>query len=238
MQIEEIVIKVRMLEDLNFKSALEKVAKISQLMLSKSEKMKQEHTEKHYKLYCFSSLMPTETNGIYGKGKEYFFKIRTLRDEMKKLFLYSNEGLSNGSMVILGTQLNRVEIDVIDKIIVKNPVVYATSKTEFLTRDSGSLKYVDALHRNVQKKAERFYSIKNDTEAYGETPLSKDNFIKDIIFREKKSQICYKGTRLIAEKFALLVKDDKDSQVLAYIAIMTGLGQKNSSMGAGFVDFY
>jgi len=237
MKIEEILVRVQLEEDIYYQEVNEKIAKLSQLALHKSEKMKKSHYDRTAKLYTFSTLLPTERDGFYKSGKEYFFKVRTLLKEVKKLFLYSNEGLSIGSMFITGTELRRTEIDSIDKIIVKSGVLYNISKKDYLTRDNGSITYADALHRNILKKEKTYKLGLNEIESAEEFE-GRPNFIKDIIFREKKSQILYKGVRLVAEKFTLIVKQDEVSQWLAYVAIMTGLGQKNSSMGAGFVDFY
>ncbi len=86
------------------------------------------------------------------------------------------------------------------------------------------------LKERIQANLEKKYSA-----YYGQKIAVEQNFIQYMEFvRDKPIALKYKKTTLIGNKFNLVINDDETSQKLAFVALATGLLEKNSSNGMGF----
>ena len=84
----------------------------------------------------------------------------------------------------------------------------------------------DEIVNNLEKK---YNMIFNES-------IKADRFI-EFISKENRKPIAmkYKSTTLIGNKYKLLIGRDINSQKLAYIALSTGLLEKSSALGFGFI---
>ncbi len=83
------------------------------------------------------------------------------------------------------------------------------------------------LEDNLEKKYKSFFNEDIDV---------KDKFINSIEFKNRKPMhYNYKnGIKLLANKVSVQIEDNEEAQKVAFLAKATGLGEKNSSIGAGF----
>jgi len=86
-----------------------------------------------------------------------------------------------------------------------------------------------ALQSNLIRKYEMIFNEK----------LNPENlFFEYIQIKNNKPQTYfYKGIKFFGNKIYLRIRDDKVSQRLGFIALGTGLGHKNSSVGGGFMKW-
>jgi CRISPR-associated endoribonuclease Cas6 len=88
---------------------------------------------------------------------------------------------------------------------------------------------VKRLNDNARKKYELFS---------GEKINKNTIFINKFrILNKKPVSIKYKNISLLGNKLKILVNRDSDSQKLAFTVLACGLGEKNTSLGAGFCDW-
>ena len=86
------------------------------------------------------------------------------------------------------------------------------------------------LNDNLSKKLKQF-----EGEEFLEEPI---DFIDSIeIINRKPAKYSYKNVTLLGNKLNIKVKSDELSQKKALMAIALGLGEKGSSLGAGFCNY-
>lgn len=222
----ELTCTTLLLKDIYFDSVGEELGKnISNSMLLDSE-LANIHESKGYKYYVYDSLYPRERDKTYKKGNVYIFRIRSID---KELILKFRKTLSNYSskdgIQILSTEIKTYRQFYITELYTVTPAV-ATVDDRFWVRGDS----IELLDRRINENL-----IKKYQDYYGEDINTKESFIQAIELKNYKPiGFVYKDIRLIGNKFNILVKSDEVSQKLAFLALGTGLLEKNSSNGMGF----
>jgi len=233
----EINITLLLKYEIDYKRSLEPLSKVISSSLCKTS-LKELHKRNSFKYYVFSNFLKISSNGIYPKGKnEFLFKTadeKTATKLLQVLFDYEDRFFK-----IEEISIKKVSQKPIKSLLSINPVIVTytqkNSKPKQWTFESEiGLEYlIDNLHNNLIKKYEGFYGQK--------IPKCK-NFIEMIqIKNQKPLSIFYhkneKEFRLFGNKFYIVPKDDELSQKLAFMALSSGLGEKNA-LGGGFCRGY
>lgn len=190
--------------------------------------LKKLHHENKIKNYCHDYLYPREQDRIYKSGRVYIFRIRTpikiIADKMKNVM--NNE---NDTFKTLGVQLKIKEFFNTEEFMTMTPVVL-TINNRYWTKDNGMELIIEKMQNNLEKKYKMIFDEKLPEKINIFQLVEKTNN-KDIV-------INYKNSKLIGNKFRLIFRNDEYSQKMAFIALSTGILEKASSCGCGFVNYY
>lgn len=86
------------------------------------------------------------------------------------------------------------------------------------------------LQKRLQDNLEKKFK-----DIYGKAIDIKQSFIQRIdVINKKPISFKYKNVHLLGNKFKIAVNEDEKSQQLAFIALGMGMGEKGSSVGAGY----
>lgn len=183
------------------------------------------HRDKGYKFYVYDSLYPRETDKTYRKGRIYVFKIRSIDKELISRIRKVITRAKSNEFHILSTELKVREQYFINELYTVTPAVLTIDNKFWVKGDSMKL-----LERRIQDNL-----IKKYQDYYRKIIKTEESFIQGIQLKNYKPiGLKYKDIRLMGSKMSILVKEDQVSQDLAFIALGTGLLEKNSSNGMGF----
>jgi len=185
------------------------------------------HNENIPKNYIFSNLGKANEKGYFEKeGKIYF---RTFDESLVKKLLNSLFMYEDNIFKVKGVDFSVVNYSHIKAMISLNPVFVTMKDGNFWTfHKSGDMSVLfNALQSNLIRKYEMIFNEK----------LNPENlFFEYIQIKNNKPQTYfYKGIKFFGNKIYLRIRDDEVSQKLGFIALGTGLGHKNSSVGGGFM---
>lgn len=227
-QYYELTLTVQLTEDLNFFQSFERIGRsISRVMLEDWE-LARIHSRTGFKHYVFNSFYPVEMDGIYKAGKVYIFKIRSLSESFIRKMAMLLPRMENHIYKVLSTQTKSVKKTYIGSIYTLTPVIISIGEGKNWTKEGDFLLLQNRLQANLEKKYKIFY---------GEELAKEDNFsfIQRMELVSKKAMaVPYKKINFLGNKLRLWVNEDEKSQNLAFIAMACGLGEKNTSLGAGF----
>ncbi|MEJ8555394.1 CRISPR-associated endoribonuclease Cas6 [Tepidibacter sp. Z1-5] len=198
--------------------------KINKSMLLDDD-LKKEHKKNEYKMYCFNSFFPIEKDKTYSSGKVYMFKLRSL----DKLFIdkikICLKKLKDNDIDILAIEKRKVNMNDFKEFHTITPVIVTVDNKPWI-KENGDLEvFISRLQNNLIKKYKKFFNEELELEEY---------FIEKFTMGKKPLACKYKGKSMLGYKIKFKINDDEVSKKLAYIALAAGLGEKNSSLGAGF----
>lgn len=227
MKVYEIKLKVYLLENVELSSAQSVISKFIDVALSKKSDMLEFHNKNVYKNYCFNSFYPLEEDRMYKADNIYSIIIRTIDKNLAIYFndilpnIYTKElkGLKSEYKIITNKAIKSIYS--ITPVVIKNEEGYwknIISRNEFERR----------IKDNLIKKYNRFTNEKIDEEFILYSLVEYKN--------NKPIAIQYKNIVLLGDKISLEIEQNKEAQLLAYMALGTGLGEMNSR-GLGFVGY-
>lgn len=227
MKVYEIKLKVYLLENVELSSAQSVINKFIDVALSKKSDMLEFHNKNVYKNYCFNSFYPLEEDRMYKADNIYSIIIRTIDKNLAIYFndilpnIYTKElkGLKSEYKIITNKAIKSIYS--ITPVVIKNEEGYwknIISRNEFERR----------IKDNLIKKYNRFTNEKIDEEFVLYSLVEYKN--------NKPIAIQYKNIVLLGDKISLEIEQNKEAQLLAYMALGTGLGEMNSR-GLGFVGY-
>lgn len=183
------------------------------------------HSSKDFKEYCFDNFYKIEKDKIYKAGKNYIIRIRTIREDLCKIFIMM-EDFENDLLKINKTEFKTVPRTIIDKLYTLTPALLKEENGYWKFKYNFNF-YKEALITNTIKK------FKNFTEC--DLPKEKiADFFEGIEFKNTKGiRIIYKKANFFGDKFEITIKKDKISQKIAYMLLGVGILQ-NNSRGYGF----
>ncbi|MCC9294950.1 CRISPR-associated endoribonuclease Cas6 [Clostridium sp. WLY-B-L2] len=197
---------------------------ISSTMLLK-DTLKEIHEKKEFK-YVYDNFYPLEKSKVYEKGRIYVFNIRSfnsgfIRDIKRFLSLTKNNDFK-----IVAVEERRIKQRFITELYTKTAAIVTVDSKPWLLKDGDLMLLQKRFQDNLEKK---FKDI------YGEAIGIKQSFIQRVdVINKKPISFKYKNIHLLGNKFKITINEDEKSQQLAFIALGMGLGEKGSSVGAGF----
>lgn len=209
-------------KDIQFLKSYNLLSDYIALAMLKDSNLKALHEKNEYKLYNFCSLYPAEKDGIYKKGKIYCFDIKFVNKDfilkMKQLLNITETDMFK--VINSSIQVNRYRK--INKLISLTPCILTTDKGDYNINND-----IHLVKKRMLASAEKKYNQIYSEEIHAD-------YIKNIKkINIKPMKIPYKNIYFLGNKFEVEVKDDERSQKLAYIALSTGMLEKNSQ-GFGF----
>lgn len=222
----ELISTVYLKKDIYYREANEIIAKHINKAMYIDNELSKYHVENRYKLYVFNIFYPTEADKQYKAGKIYVYNIRTIdKDFAEKI-----------SKLLKQTDSDYFKVIAVEKKAVKQHTIeYLQTITPMIITTEGNKNWVpgdnlDLLQKRLSDNLEKKYNS-----FYQEKPVLKDNLIERIeILNKVPISLKYKNTNLLGNKIKIYVKPEEEYQKLAFVAEAVGLGEKNSSIGAGF----
>ncbi|WP_294353584.1 CRISPR-associated endoribonuclease Cas6 [uncultured Clostridium sp.] len=229
MNFYELKIKINLLNNIYLEDVSFVLGVFINNSLLKNSILKKIHEEKRYK-YVYDSLYPIEKDKIYKKGNTYTFRIRSISIQLLNkiaMVIFNHE--YNGVRAI-DVDLINSSIDKINEIYTLKPFIVTIDNQPWL-QDKDTIELLKKrLNDNLEKKVQQVFC--NNEIKYSES------FIEEIKITNKYPiKYKYKSIILLGNKVSIKIKSDKSSQLKALMAIALGLGEKGSSLGAGFCSY-
>lgn len=226
MEYFELTVTVLVKKDIYYQKVQESIGNYLSLSMLLNEKLKQIHGQKGHKGYCFSGLYPIEMKTkVYKAGAVYVFRVRSL----KEVFL---DTLDQCLRKVKSDQFNCISIEkrkyrnrIVQELYSATPFILTIDGQPWLQETGDFDLLIKRLEANARKKYEDAFNQK----------IENEHFIQRLeIINQKPIAVAYKGIRLLGNKLRITVNTDDESQKLAYTVLGSSIGEKGSSLGAGF----
>ncbi|MGL5870284.1 CRISPR-associated endoribonuclease Cas6 [Clostridium chrysemydis] len=228
MKVIELSVKVYASRNIKIEEAQIKISDLLNQTLAKNKEYLELHNKNKFKNYVYDSLYPISKNKVYESDKIYTFKIRTIDSKLSNYFLKELENNYTNTLKVLKVDIKIIPKYHLEKIYSITSVIEKYENgywKNFFTVDQ----YIDRLKINLVKKYNSFT---------GEKITEDFQLFKSIeILNKKPIAVKYKDITLLGDKLELYISDDEVTQKLAYMSLATGIGEMNSSIGAGFVNY-
>ena len=227
MKIYQIRVDLYLLKDISLDMAQKRITAFIDSAIGKDDYLSRIHEENMYKYYCSNLFYPQEQDKIYKQGKIYTVTIRTISPLMAQFFTsdvfinhYSRElkGLKVKPTIIQPKYIEQLYS--IMPVVLKNDTGYWRS---FMSIDE----YTYRIKVNLIKKYNLLF----------EQELDEDFQLFDALeFINRQPIRCrYKNVNLLGDKLRLYITQDDTAQLIANMALGTGIGEMNAR-GFGFVN--
>lgn len=229
MNFYELIIKVKLSKNMNFIEVPYNIGVFINNSMLKTALLKKIHEEKFYK-YVYDTFYPIEKDKIYKKDKVYSFRLRSMNIQLLNKMAIAIYNHNYNDIKAIDVDLKVQEADKINEIYTLKPVIVTIDSKPWLKEKYSIDLLMKRLNDNLEKK------LKQIGEEYGDNELGM--FINEIeILNRFPMKYRYKSITLLGNKVQIKVNQDEFSQKKALIAIALGLGEKGSSLGAGFCDY-
>lgn len=223
----ELKIKVKLKKDIEVGEVGYKIGVFINNSMLNNPVLRKFHEEKVYK-YVYDTFYPIESDKLYKKGKTYSFRLRSMNLQILSkmaMVIYNHE---YADIKALDVDINMVKVKPIKELYTLKPVIITEDNGKPWINGKNSIEsLMNRLNNNLEKKLNQCYG----TEEYRDSGM----FIENIEITNKVPiRYKYKSISLLGNKFKIIVKQDEVSQKKAFIALALGLGEKGSSLGAGF----
>lgn len=226
MKVWELSLKVYLKKDIPMEESQMEISKIIDQCLSKDEELLNFHSNNQYKNYTFSSFYPIEKNKIYLAGKIYSVTIRTVDEGITTYFQKFLDNESSEVLKAITLETKIIPKKYIERIYSITPIIINTENGYWRTSESVEI-FEKRLIENLIKKYNSFTKQKIDEDFDLFTFMKFDN--------QKPIATKYKDIQLLGDKITLNVAENDLAQKLAYLALGTGVMEKNAR-GFGFVN--
>jgi CRISPR-associated endoribonuclease Cas6 len=224
----ELVVTTLLKRDLPHQSAQEQIGRLINFSMLRDSNLKVLHKINNYKFYSFNNLYPIEKSGIYQEGKLYIFRLRAVQETFVKKIKLCLSNLGNDTFQIISSEIHKFHPKFINMLYTATPVIVTIDGGPFMP-DGNLLLLKERLETNAEKKYKELFS---------EEP-SRTDFIERIEMINRNPTVTrYKNMTYLGNKLKVFIRSDDVSQSLAKIVASAGLGEKSSSIGAGFCFVY
>jgi len=227
MEYYQLNISTKLKVSIHFQKAPEAISKLISTALIRSGY--DAHNEKKPKNYVFSNLGKANENGIY--EKEGTISFRSFNKDLIKQVYDSLMFYEDNIFKIETVGFKKISYKHVKTIVALNPVFIVLKNGNFWTfnKTGEMISLFDAIEKNLIRKYETSFNDKIENSHWFSEYVQVTN--------NKPFTYYYKGVKFFGYKFYIHPKDDEISQKLAFTAIATGLGHKNSSVGGGYVKW-
>lgn len=211
-----------------YKDALESITRLIDKAIVITPEDADFHQSKAFKFYSHSNLWPIEEQKEYLAGKEYKCQIRTIKLDVYTKLLTNMIGLEHNGLVVKEISCSKLTPCLIDKLYTLTGCYVTYKDTKYWRENKSIFEFIESLSSNLIHKYESFYGVTLDSKAELFSAVNIKN--NKPLFNKVKD--CYLPT----DKLELTIAPNKQAQSLAWFAIATGIGEKNTR-GLGFVDY-
>lgn len=220
----QLKITVKLKKDIYFDEVTEKLSTLINKSMLYDEYLKSIHEVNNYKLYVFEGLSPFEKDKVYKKGNFYMTRLRCIDKVIAEAFRLCLKNTNTNEFDVLSVDIDEIIFKPVKNIFNVTPAI-ATINSEAWTGKINVDMLKNSINNNILKKIKMIN---------GADEILSHDMIKSIEIKNMKPiAFKYKNRKLIGNKFDIQVKEDELSQIMAYIAISTGLLEKNS-LGYGY----
>ena len=220
----ELKITLKLKQDIYFDEVAEKLSILINKSMLYDEYLKSIHKINSYKFYVFEGLRPIEKDKTYKKGAFYMTTLRCIDEFMAEAFRTCLKNVSTDKIDVLAIDLEKVVFTKVKKIFNITPAV-ATINSEYWKSGMDISIIKNSINVNILKKIKVINGV-DDIIDYDMIEFIQVKNTKPISFK-------YKQNKFLGNKFEIVIKEDEMSQLMAYIAISTGILEKNS-LGYGY----
>ncbi|WP_129599674.1 CRISPR-associated endoribonuclease Cas6 [Anaerophilus nitritogenes] len=221
----ELTVTVMLKKDIFFAESGYIIGKNINKAMLLDEDLKTLHPRREYKYYVFNSFYPLEKNKTYIKGRVYVFKIRGLDCKYIEKFARCLQKLESYDFEVISVATSEVKQKHINKLYSITPIIITKDNKPWLQGDDVE-EFKKRLEANMEKKYKNFF---------GEDIDVQGKFIKSLEFKNKLPMYFrYKGIKLLGNKVNIEIQENNIAQKMAFVAMAIGIGEKNSSVGAGY----
>lgn len=226
----ELRISFYLKKNIDFIDSFEILAKYISFTMCDISNNKDFHTSNKFKHYSFGGFYPIEKDKVYKKGKIYTVSIRGL--DKKFITTLSNDlrkNINNSYIQAINIDIKKYNQNFITELYSLTPVVTTMENKRFWMKEDDIILLQNQLQQNLLNKYKAFYN---------KELKPTQNFIQLLEIKNNRSQTIKitketKSFRLFGNKFRIIPNEDEVSQKLAFMAVVCGLGEKNS-YGGGF----
>lgn len=225
MHIYEIKLKIRLNEDIHYIDSYTKISDFINYLMLYDKDLKQKHTEKTYKYYCFNSLYPFSKDKIYKEGAFYDFTIRTIeQDFIGKIMMCITKRSHFRQFKVIRFNYNERAVKNIKELVSITPAIITTDGGYWIHGDGIDIAK-KKINDNLYKKY-KSYTLEDIQEG--------NNIVESIeVMNRIPIKIPYKNMHMLGNKFKITLASNQDAQLLGNMALGTGILEKNS-LGMGF----
>lgn len=229
MNFYELKIKVKLSRDMELIEVPYNIGVFINNSMLKTSLLKKFHEEKLYK-YVYDTFYPIEKERVYKKDRIYSFRLRSMNVQLLNKMAMAIYNHEYNDIKAVDVDLKVQEVQVINEIYTLKPAIVTIESKPWLKEKHSVELLMKRLNDNLEKKLNQI----------GEECGLRDSamFISEIeILNRFPMKYRYKSINLLGNKVKVRVAKDELSQKKALIAVALGLGEKGSSLGAGFCDF-
>lgn len=222
----ELSVAVMLKQDIHYQESTEKIGEHINKSMLLDQELKQFHRLKgrQYKHYVFSNMYPIEKDKCYKQGRIYTINIRSFHKDfifkMRRLI----EKVNDSILQVIFTKVKTIRRRLISELHTVNPVIITIENEPFFKKNTETIK--SRIEENLLKKYEHLNNKQIN--------LQKSFVDKIEILSKEPVVTWYKGIKMLGHKINLYLSVDEQSQELGYLALGSGIGEKNSSIGSGF----
>lgn len=227
----ELTVMTYIRKNIEYNKHFEIVGNMNNHAMIKDNMLNDRHGKDGYKGYSITGIYPINKDGIYKKGDIGSYKIITYDKDIKDAFERVLMSEQNEYLVVTDTFVKERLEGNIDEIHTYTPCVVtlneseriASNKKNWIANDYSEDSLIQKIENNLIKKYKQFF---NEDLQQG--------MIQEITIRNKLPKIInYKNTKLLGNQINIKVNKDENSQKLANLAVVLGLGEKTSCLGMG-----
>ena len=228
----EINIKVYLNNNIRSIDMYDKLSRFINFSFNNSQNLSCLHKSRGLKHYCFSGLYPVEKDNIYKADEIYSFMIRSYDKKITDEFFRIMNNFKNDDFIVTEITTKTWYHKNIEHIDNLTPTVFTLKNGQRWNKDIHGIEIAkESVFNNLIKK----YNSLNGTNFN----FNYRDIIKEFTVKSKCAIIInYKGVKFLGYKLRIVFQDNAIAQEIANLAVVEGIGEKNSSFGMGFVKPY
>lgn len=228
----ELAVNIYLLQDTKMQDANNQIAKFLNYVMRNDTYLSKIHKgNDRFKGYSFSTLYPIEVDKIYKANNIYEITVRSYNIEFINRLSKALDREGNDTLQYIGSSIMLKTCKDIKEIINLTPAtatVTENGKTRSWTKKDTSYNIENIIFNNMLKK----YNYMNKTNFNFEM----NDIIESIeILNNVAMVLNYKQTKVLGYKYRIKFKTNGFAQELARFTMVTGLLEKGSSLGCGFI---
>lgn len=231
MQVYECNFKVYLLKNISMQEIQESLSKLIDKSFYIDKDMENYHYENKMKGYCFNSLYPLESDGIYKEGNIYNFQIRCISEKLKDHFIKILTNEYTSFIKILTSEFKVILKKPIQKLYSITPLIIKipdNNKTEYWRNKHNDIEFFEYIRKSCIKK----YEVLNKEVIDKNLKL----FSYERIDNGKPITSDFKSKKILGDKVTLELDTDEISQNIAYMLIGTGIADM-CPRGYGYLNY-